>query len=156
MIEIAERLRATAERIGKRIIAEAMSDPNQGYLAELVLRLCGEPHLATMCVGNAPTETLRAVTKHDSRTELAVLDFYVELRSTCFSGKEEWDWWVQNIGQIYTSMGSKDAVIAEEVGLLVADRTNSVEILNANPWLVVPYAFTQVQLVTVTPKKPRP
>ena len=150
MVDINARLMERANHITNRVMMDAAIDKTQSYLLQLLLNLNGLPHISTMCIGDAPKETLAAVTNHDSRSIINVIDYYLEIRTSCFNSHEEWVWWVDNVSEAVNSLTTAGSLLDDDLLSVLRDDRKASAVITANPWLVVPFAFSQISITNLS------
>lgn len=151
MIELSERLLVRAEQIIQRVVIDHAVDKATAPVHELALAAVTKPHTALIFM--SPEKTLNELCRHDSSVESTILDWYVELRTSCFHSSEEWDVWVEHVVSAVKPMAFVGSVLSEELRRLCSDSVAIKQNINANPWLIVPFVFSQLSVATLAVRK---
>lgn len=142
---IGQKVRNRVSDIWVRAWMNASITKEEGRIQiDLLVRLASNPNIAQLFSGSNVKDILEATCGTDPRCINLLLDYYHDIRTNCFGGDDEWQFWVNQTASVYDGITAPKSMLPAEFTKSLGNKESAKEILQANPWVIVFVYFPQV------------
>lgn len=142
---LGQKIRNRVSDIWARAVMNSAVVKEEGRVQiDLLFRLSMKPTIAQLFSGNNVADTLEATCGTDPNCINLLLDYYHDIRTNCFNGDDDWQFWVNQTAGVYDGIAGPKSMLPSTFTKSLGNKDSAKAILEANPWIIVFIYFPQV------------